>query len=97
VLQKFLAGVDVWRRQDPVDVGRGVLKKRRGRNLVRELCEIEGKEVVQSGDQEEVEAYRRSAMLSTTTGGAAVSGSEWPGGNELGFWDGSRAGREGVL
>jgi hypothetical protein len=47
VLRKFLAGVGVWRRQDPIDVGRCVLKKRRGQNLVMELCEIEGNEVVQ--------------------------------------------------
>jgi hypothetical protein len=34
-------------QRDLVDVGRCDLKKRGGRNLVRELCEIEGKEVVQ--------------------------------------------------
>jgi hypothetical protein len=35
------------RQQDLLDVGRCALKKRGGRNLVRELREIKGKEVVQ--------------------------------------------------
>jgi hypothetical protein len=35
VLQKFLARVDVWQQQDPIDIGRGVLKEKKGRNNVR--------------------------------------------------------------
>jgi hypothetical protein len=49
--------------------------KEEGRKLVRGLCGIEGEGVVQIGDQEGVEAYRRSTTFSITSGGTVDSGS----------------------
>jgi hypothetical protein len=64
VLQKFLAGVDVWRRQDPVDVGCGVLKEKKGRNNVRGKRQNTVRKKGQEGDWERVDDYQRPAVFS---------------------------------
>jgi hypothetical protein len=66
VLQKFLAGVDVWRRQDPVDVGRGVLKEKKGRNNVRGMRQNTVRKKGQEGDRERVDDYQRPVVFSVT-------------------------------
>jgi hypothetical protein len=59
--------------------------KEEGQKLVRVLCRIEAEGVVQIGDQEGVEAYRRSTTFSITSGGAVDSGSGGLAAMSLGF------------
>jgi hypothetical protein len=52
-----------------------ILVHKRGRKYVREVRVAEKEEEVQKRDQEEVEAYQKSAVLSVNSGSAAASGS----------------------
>jgi hypothetical protein len=52
-----------------------ILVHKQGQKYAREVHVAEKEEKVQKRDQEEFEAYQKSAVLSVNSGGAAASGS----------------------